>query len=97
MDIIKWTDLAIPKKKTLLKSYIDDIIKENQDDYMNGKIDDLTNNKNILFLEALKKDKNLYKKIKDSDIIIENSNIYEIKSILRNEDGLICKKQYKHN
>jgi hypothetical protein len=90
MHAIKWSELAIPKKKTLLKTYIDDIIKENQDDYINGKIDNLTNNKNILFLETLKKDKNFYKKIKDSDIIIENSNIYEIKSIVRTDDGLIC-------
>lgn|ERR1700730_6384045 len=90
MDVIKWTEVTVPKKKILLKSYIDNIIKENQDNYINGKIDNLTNNKNILFLEVLKKDKNLHKKIKDSDIIIENSNIYEIKSIVKNGDGLIC-------
>ena len=93
---IKWTEIKVLEKKDLLDIYINNMIKENQDDYMNGKIDNLTYNKNCLFLDTLKRDKKLYQKINDDDIVIKDKKIYEMENIKKNYDGLIFYLNNKH-
>lgn len=92
---IKWTDVKNTQKKILFNKYIIDSIEENDKDMEDGIIDILTYNKNKFLLKTLKKDEARYKKFKDEDVIIENNIIDKIKSLEKNDNGLIYFKDNK--
>jgi hypothetical protein len=92
---IKWTDVKNTQKKILFNKYIIDRIEENDKDMEDGIIDILTYNKNKFLLKTLKKDEVRYKKFKDEDVIIENNIIDKIKSLEKNDNGLIYFKDNK--
>ena len=85
----EWASFTNKKKYDLFKKYIKNIIENNEKNYENGIIDELTYNKNRIILQTLFKDKIRYKNIKNTDITIENDMICQTKIIEKNDDGLI--------
>lgn len=84
----EWEDLKLKDKKILFKDFIIKRIEENKDNYENGKIDTLTYSKNQFLLVHIKKN-DIYKKIRNEDIILNNSLINKIEIIKTNEKGLV--------
>lgn len=85
----EWASFTNKKKYDLFKKYIKNIIENNENNYENGIIDELTYNKNRIILQTLFKDKIRYKNIKNTDITIENDTICQTTIIEKNDDGLI--------
>jgi hypothetical protein len=85
----EWASFTNKKKYDLFKKYIKNIIENNENNYENGIIDELTYNKNRIILQTLFKDKIRYKNIKNTDITIENDMICQTTIIEKNDDGLI--------
>lgn len=88
-EINEWMMFTNKKKCDLFKKYIENMIENNENDYENEIIDNLTYSKNKIFLQILKKDKMRYKNIENKNIIIKEDIIYQIKDIEKNKDGLI--------
>lgn len=93
----EWTNFTNKKKYDLFKKYIENMIKNNEKNYENNIIDELTYNKNRFILQTLFKDKIRYKNIENTDITIKNDMIYQIKFIEKNDDGLIYLVNNKNN
>lgn len=85
----EWISFTNKKKCNLFKKYIENMIEDNENNYENETIDNLTYSKNKIFLQTLKKDKIRYKNIENKNIIIKDDIIYQINNIEKNKDGLI--------
>lgn len=87
--INEWTSFTNTKKHDLFKKYVEYMIENNEDKHENYIIDELTYIKNKFILQTLKNDKIKYKSIEKTDIIMKDNIIYQIKSIEKNDYGLI--------
>lgn len=87
---IEWTNFTINQKNDLFQNYIKDALEINETEHENGLISNLIYNKNNTFLQTLKKDKEYIKKLNIDNVMIKNDNIYQIKNIIKNKDGLYC-------
>ena len=85
----EWMSFTNKQKCNLFKKYIENMIEDNESNYENKTIDNLTYSKNKIFLQTLKKDKMRYKNIENKNIIIKGDIIYQINNIEKNKDGLI--------
>lgn len=88
-DNKEWSNFTILQKNELFIEFINNEIKNNEENYKDEKIDNLTYTKNRFFLQSLKKNKSFLKKLENNDIIIKNNMIFQIKNIKKNENGLI--------
>jgi hypothetical protein len=85
---IEWANFTITQKKDLFQNYIKDALEINKIEHENGLVSNLIYNKNNTFLQTLKKDKEYIKKLNIDNVMIKNGNIYQIKNIMKNKDGL---------
>jgi hypothetical protein len=86
---IEWQDMKSKQKKILFNNYITDKIKENEKRMENDEIEKLIYNKNIFLFKNIKNE-TYYKNLKNEDIEIKNNEIYKIRTLEANKDGLFC-------
>jgi hypothetical protein len=89
MQKVEWSKTKVLQKNNLFIKYVEGLIKKNEDNYKNDIIDDLIHNKNNFFLQTLKKNKKYIKEIEDNNIIMKDDEIFRIKNITINKDGLL--------
>lgn len=75
------------QKKYMFEKYIEYELEINEKYVQNNIINNLIYAKNRFLLKTLKKE--YYKKIDDEDMIIKNNLIDKIKTIKKNDEGLI--------